>query len=70
MADKKPSKATKPAAKAAKSSPKSLAELQAELRDARISHASGELVNPRRLGELRREIARVKTAMNTEKGVN
>lgn len=49
---------------------KSLEELQKELRDARISHASGELVNPRRLRELRRDIARVKTAMNTEKGVN
>lgn len=68
MADKKP--ATKKATKTSSDlSSKSLEELRVELRDARMSHRAGELVNPRRLRELRREIARKLTAINAEKGV-
>lgn len=46
-----------------------LAEKQSDQLTAKLSHKSGELVNPRSLKELRRDIARIKTAMNAEKGV-
>lgn len=41
-----------------------LATKQAELLTSKQSHSSGELTNPRVLRELRREIARIKTALN------
>ncbi|PID29880.1 50S ribosomal protein L29 [Candidatus Saccharibacteria bacterium] len=44
--------------------PAKLAELRTELIAARQAHRAGELVNPRRLRELRKDIARVHTAMN------
>ena len=44
-----------------------LVKLQSELVDTRRSHAARELVSTARLTELRRHIARVKTALNTQK---
>lgn len=43
-----------------------LAKKQADLNDAKRSHKSGELVNPRVLGELRKEIARLHTAIRAD----
>lgn len=40
-----------------------LAEMHQNLITTRQSHKSGELVNPRVLGETRKEIARIKTAL-------
>ncbi len=40
-----------------------LAEMNQNLITTRQSHKSGELVNPRVLGETRKEIARIKTAL-------
>lgn len=61
MADKKTPKTTKKT-----TDPRvKLAELQQELLDAKKSHKAGELLNPRRLRELRREIARALTELNT-----
>lgn len=52
---------------------KSLDELRAELAtkqndllESRRSHRAGELVNPRVLGQIRKEIARLKTAIRAE----
>jgi ribosomal protein L29 len=42
---------------------KSLAEKQRDLLESMRSHKSGELVNPRVLGSLRKEIARLHTAI-------
>jgi ribosomal protein L29 len=42
---------------------KALTEKQADLSQAIRSHRAGELVNPRVLRELRRDIARIKTAI-------
>lgn len=42
---------------------KDLEDASVRLRDVKKSHASGELVNPRILGTIRREIARLKTAL-------
>jgi len=36
---------------------------QQDLNDSRRSHKAGELVNPRVLGQIRKEIARLKTAI-------
>lgn len=40
-----------------------LAEMHQNLITTKQSHRSGELVNPRVLGETRKEIARIKTAL-------
>lgn len=42
---------------------KDLATKQGELAESVRSHRSGELVNPRALGAIRKEIARIKTAL-------
>lgn len=39
-------------------------ELKAELFNLRFQHATGQLTNPMRLEECKREIARVKTLIN------
>ena len=41
---------------------KSIAEMQRDLVDYRRSHAAGELVNPRAITSLKKEIARAHTA--------
>jgi len=43
-----------------------LANKQADLAQARVSHKAGELVNPRVLTSTRREIARLKTQIRQE----
>ncbi len=40
-----------------------LAAKQQDLNDSRRSHKAGELVNPRVLGQIRKEIARLHTAI-------
>lgn len=42
---------------------KDLTAKQSELIEAVRSHRSGELVNPRTLGAIRKEVARIKTAI-------
>lgn len=74
-AAKKP--ATKVAAKTKEATTvKSLADLEKELQakqadmlTTKQSHKAGELANPRALRTLRREIARLKTAITAQKGV-
>lgn len=65
MAEKKltTKKAAKPVATDVKDLPKALAEKQTDLSQAIRSHKAGELVNPRVLRTLRRDIARLKTAI-------
>ena len=66
MAEKKKTttkKVTKTPITETKDLDKTLAKTQSDLSDAVRSHRAGELVNPRRLGELRRDIARLKTAI-------
>ena len=73
MADKKTSKAAKPAKKAMKKESlavKSIDELKTDLSaklndmlESRRSHRAGELVNPRVITHSRKEIARLKTAI-------
>lgn len=46
---------------------KDLATKQQELADARRSHLAGDLVNPRVLTVTRKDIARLKTAINAAK---
>ena len=41
-----------------------LAATQQDLNDSRRSHKAGELVNPRVLGQIRKEIARLHTAIH------
>ena len=41
-----------------------LATKQQDLNDSRRSHKAGELVNPRVLGQIRKEIARLHTAIH------
>lgn len=43
-----------------------LAAKRQELFDSRRSHKAGELVNPRALGQIRKEIARLLTAIRTQ----
>lgn len=71
MADAKKSKTTKVTKKAVEV--KSLEQLRTDLAakqqdmlDSRKSHRAGELVNPRVLGTLRKEIARLLTAIRAE----
>jgi len=49
---------------------KDLATKRQDLIEARRSHAAGELVNPRVIGETRREIARIMTEINAKKEQN
>ena len=60
-------KKTAKTASVVKSIDKLRAELAAkrqELLDSRRSHKAGELVNPRALGQIRKEIARLHTAIH------
>jgi len=41
-----------------------LAEKRRELREAQVAHKAGELVNPRKLRSLRRDVARIMTEEN------
>ena len=43
-----------------------LATKQQDLNDSRRSHKAGELVNPRVLGQIRKEIARLLTAIRAQ----
>lgn len=63
MADKKTTKKTSKLVVDSKDLAKTLADKQADLSQSIRSHRSGELVNPRVLGSLRRDIARIKTAI-------
>ncbi len=54
-------------AKAELSLQEQLAEAKQSLHDAKKSHRAGELINPRVIGEYRKNIARVKTAISAEK---
>lgn len=45
-----------------------LVRKRTELADAKKSHAAGELVNPRVLTQTRKEIARLLTTINAQKG--
>lgn len=45
-----------------------LAAKQTDLAEAKKSHAAGELVNPRVLGSLRKDIARLLTTINAKEG--
>ena len=68
MATKKaPTKDAKPSDMSTKDLTKAIAEKQQDLLAAKRSHAAGELVNPRALGEIRKSIARLKTALNAKK---
>jgi len=60
--------------KSTKSTPKTevslidqLAAKRADLLEARKSHAAGELVNPRVIGSLRKDVARLLTTINAQK---
>lgn len=44
-----------------------LNELKSELFNLRFQHATGHLENPMRMGQIRRDIARVKTIMTERK---
>ena len=72
MADVKKAAAKTTAPKATKAETKSTAELlmeaRADMLTAKKSHANGELVNPRVLGTHRKNIARLMTKLNAEKG--
>ena len=59
-------------AKAKKTAPvvnvqEELAAKRIELLETKRSHAAGELVNPRALGRIRKDIARLHTQLNTPK---
>ncbi len=43
---------------------KDLVKTEADLKQAKISRSTGELANPQRIKVLRREVARIKTAIN------
>ena len=45
-----------------------LAAKRADLLQAKKSHAAGELVNPRVLGTIRKDIARLLTTINAKEG--
>lgn len=65
MADAKTTKKATP--KAEVSPAEQLAMKRADLLEARKSHAAGELVNPRVIGALRKDIARLLTTINAQK---
>lgn len=60
MADKKTTKQTAPTIEELAAQ---LQEKQTDLHEAKRSHASGELVNPRVITQTRKEIARLKTTI-------
>ena len=61
-------KSTKKAApKAELTLEQQLAAKRADLVEARKSHAGGEVVNPRVIGTLRKDIARLLTTINAQK---
>ena len=68
MADSKKTKVTKKAVevKSLTDLHKELASMKQDLLDSKKSHRSGELVNPRVLGTLKKEIARLLTAIRAE----
>lgn len=68
MADSKKTKVTKNAVevKSLTDLHKELASKKQDLLDSKKSHRSGELVNPRVLGTLKKEIARLLTAIRAE----
>lgn len=70
MAEAKKTTAKKaaPAKVATKSNAELLSEARADLLAAKKSHANGELVNPRILGTHRKNVARLMTKVNAEKG--
>lgn len=61
MADKKTTKKT--ATEQPENLEQQLATKQQDLTEAYRSHKAGELVNPRALGALRKDVARLKTAI-------
>jgi ribosomal protein L29 len=63
MADKKTTKQTVPTAEELATQ---LQTKQADLHDAKRSHAAGELVNPRVITQTRKEIARLKTSIRLQ----
>jgi ribosomal protein L29 len=65
MAEKSTTKAT-PKAKEL-TNEQQLAAKRADLLEARKSHAGGELVNPRVISTLRKDIARLLTTINAQK---
>lgn len=81
MAAKKEAKVTKVTAKKATAKTdysamssndlqKALADKHQDLVETKRNHRSGELVNPRVLATIRKEIARIMTALNATKGAN
>ena len=68
MADSKKTKVTKKAVevKSLTDLHKELASMKQDLLDSKKSHRSGELVNPRVLSTLKKEIARLLTAIRAE----
>lgn len=66
MAEKKTTK-KKAVATKAKDTAELLAEKRADLLQSLRSHKAGELVNPKVLRSLRKEIAQLMTKMNAEK---
>ncbi|MES2875846.1 MAG: 50S ribosomal protein L29 [Patescibacteria group bacterium] len=65
MADAKTTK--KAAPKAELTLAEQLVAKRTDLLEARKSHAAGEMVNPRVIGSLRKDIARLLTTINAEK---
>ncbi|MDR0397689.1 MAG: 50S ribosomal protein L29 [Candidatus Nomurabacteria bacterium] len=68
MADKKTTKAEMK--KTELSLPEQLAEKRRELIEAKRGHSAGELQNPRALGKIRKDIARLMTEINAKKKGN
>lgn len=56
-----------PAKAPEKSVQEQLAAVRKDLLDAQKTHRSGELVNPRVIGQYRKEIARLMTKLNADK---
>lgn len=67
MAEKATTKAPKKAEVTEKSLAAQLAEKRTDLLEAKKSLAAGELVNPRVIGTLRKDIARLLTNINAQK---
>lgn len=65
MADKATKKT--PAKAPEKSLKEQLADVRKELLDTQKTHRSGELVNPRVIGQYRKQIARIMTKISAEK---
>lgn len=67
MAEKATTKAPKKAEATKKSLQEQLAEKRVDLHEAKKSLAAGELVNPRVISALRKDIARLLTNINAQK---